>query len=122
MSDIALLRTGILGAVFAALCCFTPALAFLVTAVGLSAVVGWLDYMLFPILFGSMGLIAYVYARRVGRAGPVARAMIVVAVVAFSAIIIWLEFRHAVGISLAAFGLLAFYALYLRVASRWRAR
>lgn len=43
-------RTGIVGAVVAAVCCFTPLLVILVSGVGLSALVGYLDYVLFPAL------------------------------------------------------------------------
>jgi len=45
-----LLKTGIIGTVIAALCCFTPILVVLVGVVGLSAIVGYLDYVLFPAL------------------------------------------------------------------------
>ena len=54
-----LLRTGSLGTAIAAICCFTPALVVLVGFAGLSAIVGWLDYGLFPMLFASMGLVPY---------------------------------------------------------------
>ena len=45
-----LLKTGIIGSVIAALCCFTPVLVILFAALGLSAVVAYLDYVLFPLL------------------------------------------------------------------------
>ncbi len=45
-----LLKTGIVGTVIAALCCFTPVLVALFGVVGLSALVGYLDYVLFPAL------------------------------------------------------------------------
>ena len=44
------------------MCCFTPALVLLLGAVGLSAWLGWLDYMLLPLLAVSLivtGLAAY---------------------------------------------------------------
>ena len=50
MNDRNLLRTGIVGAVIAALCCFTPILIVLFGVVGLSAAVGYLDYVLLPAL------------------------------------------------------------------------
>ena len=50
MNEKTLLRTGVIGSVVAAICCVTPALVVLVTAVGLSAVVAYLDYVLFPAL------------------------------------------------------------------------
>ena len=45
-----LLTTGITGTVVTALCCFTPILVVLFGAVGLSAWLGWIDYVLFPAL------------------------------------------------------------------------
>ena len=48
--DRRLLRTGMIGTVVAALCCFTPVLVILFGAVGLSTLVGYLDYVLFPVL------------------------------------------------------------------------
>ena len=59
MNDRKLLRTGSRGTAIAAICCFTPALVVLLGFAGLSAFVGWLDYGLFPILFASMGVVAY---------------------------------------------------------------
>lgn len=118
MNDKKLLRTGSIGAVIAAICCFTPALVVLVGFAGLSAVVGWLDYGLFPILFASMGLIAYALYLRSGRMGPSPTPVIVVAVVALSALLFWLEFRYALRISIAATLILAAYAYYLRACVR----
>jgi mercuric ion transport protein len=54
-----LLRFGVIGAVVAALCCFTPILVILVTAVGLSWTVGYLDYVLLPALFIFVGITLY---------------------------------------------------------------
>jgi mercuric ion transport protein len=45
-----LLKIGIIGRVIAALCCFTPILVVLFGVVGLSAVVGYIDYVLLPAL------------------------------------------------------------------------
>ena len=45
-----LLKTGIIGSVVVAICCVTPVLVFLFVAVGLSAMVGWLDFVLLPAL------------------------------------------------------------------------
>ena len=50
------LRIGIIGAVVAALCCFTPILVVLLGAVGLAALTGYLDYVLFPALAFFIGL------------------------------------------------------------------
>ncbi|MER3355703.1 MAG: mercury resistance system transport protein MerF [Hoeflea sp. D1-CHI-28] len=45
-----LLKVGIIGTIIVALCCFTPILVILFGAVGLAAVVGYLDVVLFPAL------------------------------------------------------------------------
>jgi mercuric ion transport protein len=50
MSDKGLLKVGIVGTIVAALCCFTPVLVVLLGAVGLAAVIGWLDLVLLPAL------------------------------------------------------------------------
>ncbi len=112
--DKKILRTGSIGGAIAAICCFTPALVVLVGFVGLSAIVGWLDYGLFPILFASMGLVAYAFYLRSARTGPSPTAVIVVLVVALSALLFWLEFRYALRISIAAAAAVAAYAYYLR--------
>jgi chromate transport protein ChrA len=116
--DKKMLRTGSIGVAIAAICCFTPALVVLVGFVGLSAIVGWLDYGLFPILFASMGLVAYALYLRSGRKGPSPTAVIVVVVVGLSALLFWLEFRYALRISIAAAAVVAAYAYYLRVCVR----
>ncbi len=59
MNEKTLLRTGIIGTVVAAICCVTPVLVVLVTAVGLSAVVGYLDYVLFPALAVFLAITGY---------------------------------------------------------------
>lgn len=53
-----------MGAVVAALCCFTPVLVALLTAVGLSAFVGWLDYVLLPALAIFAALTVYALLRQ----------------------------------------------------------
>ncbi len=63
MNDRNLLRTGIIGTVTAAICCFTPVLVILLGAVGLSAWLGWLDYVLFPALAIFLGLTGYAFYR-----------------------------------------------------------
>lgn len=45
-----LLPIGIVATVVAAICCLTPALALLLSAVGLSAAIGYLDIVLLPAL------------------------------------------------------------------------
>ena len=64
MTEKTLLRTGIIGTVIAALCCFTPLLVVLLGAVGLSAMLGWLDYVLLPALAFFIGLTGYAVYRR----------------------------------------------------------
>ncbi len=64
MNDRTLLRTGVIGSVIAAICCFTPVLVLLFAAVGLSAWMGWwLDYVLFPALAIFLGLTGYAVYR-----------------------------------------------------------
>jgi hypothetical protein len=114
MNDKNMLRTGAVGSVIAAICCFTPALVFLVSVVGLSAVVGWLDYGLFPVLFASLGLVALALYRRAGSKGGSPKAIIVAIVVVLSALLIWLEFRYALRISIAALLAVAAYGFIVR--------
>ena len=119
--DRKLLRTGSLGTAIAAICCFTPALVVLVGFAGLSAIVGWLDYGLFPMLFASMGLVAYALYLRSGGIGPSPKAIIVILVFALSALLFWLEFNYALRISIAAALAVAAYAYYLRAAATQKA-
>lgn len=67
MDDGKLIATGALGTVIAALCCFTPVLVLLFGALGLSAWVGWLDYVLFPALFVFAGITVFGFVRRMRR-------------------------------------------------------
>ena len=69
MNDKSLLKYGIVGTVFAALCCFTPVLVVLFGVVGLSAVVGYLDYVLFPALGFFIALTVYALWRKRGQSG-----------------------------------------------------
>ena len=117
-NDKKLLGAGSIGAAIAAICCFTPTLVILLGFAGLSAIVVWLDYGLFPILFASMGLVAYALHLRSGRKGPSPNVVIVAAVVALSALLFWLEFRYALRISIAAAVAVAAYAYYLRACVR----
>lgn len=59
MQPRSLLRVGIVGTVVAVICCFTPVLVILFGAVGLSAAVGWLDYVLLPTLAVFVGITLY---------------------------------------------------------------
>lgn len=118
INDKKLLRAGSWGTAVTAVCCFTPALVILFGFAGLSAFIGWLDYGLFPMLFAAMGAVAYALYLRSGSKGPSPTAMIVVAVVAFSALLFWLEFKYAIRISITAAFLVAAYAYYLRACKR----
>ncbi|PHR71082.1 MAG: hypothetical protein COA66_10195 [Arcobacter sp.] len=60
------LKTGIIGSIIMALCCFTPILVVIVTAVGLSAIIGYLDYVLFPALGFFVLLTIYALSKRSG--------------------------------------------------------
>ena len=114
MDDKNLMRWGIVGAVVAALCCFTPVLFVLLGFAGLSGIIGGLDYLLFPMLFTSLGIVSYALYLRFGHRGPSPRIAIAVLVIALSALLFWLEFRFALGIFIAAAALVVVYGLYLR--------
>jgi mercuric ion transport protein len=64
MNDKKLIWTGGIGSVIAAICCFTPLLVVMLGAVGLSAWLGWIDYVLFPALALFVGITAYGLWRR----------------------------------------------------------
>lgn len=59
-----LARVGMVGAVLVALCCFTPLLVILLGMVGLSALTGYLDYVLLPALIVFIGLTIYAVRRK----------------------------------------------------------
>jgi len=110
------LRRGLLGSAFAAICCFTPLLVVILAGAGLSAIVGWLDYALFPMLFASLGVVAHALWRQAGQPGRCPKNLIVSLVIALSALLFWLEFRFALRVSVAAALAVAGYALWLRKA------
>ena len=64
MNDRKLLRIGIVGSVIAAVCCFTTALVVLFGVLGVSAWLGWIDYVLFPALGFFVLLTVYALYRR----------------------------------------------------------
>lgn len=64
MKDAAILRTGIIGSAVAAICCVTPILVIAIGAVGFSAWLGWVDYVLIPALVLFLGITAYGLWRR----------------------------------------------------------
>lgn len=59
MDNRKLLKTGVAGSVIAAVCCFTPVLFILLGVLGLSAWVGWLDYVVLPALVVFVGITIY---------------------------------------------------------------
>lgn len=59
-----LLQIGIIGTILAAICCFTPVLIILSGAIGLSAIVGWLDFVLLPTLTIFIAITGYALWRR----------------------------------------------------------
>lgn len=64
MNNRTLLKAGIIGTIIAALCCFTPVLVLLLGVVGLSAWLGWLDYVLIPALLVFVGITIYAWRRQ----------------------------------------------------------
>lgn len=64
MKDATIIKTGVIGTVIAAICCFTPVLVIGLGVVGLSAWLGWLDYVLLPALAVFIGITAYGLWRR----------------------------------------------------------
>ena len=58
------LKAGVIGTVIVALCCFTPVLVILLGTIGLAAVVGYLDYVLFPALVFFVALTIHALWRR----------------------------------------------------------
>ncbi len=59
MNNQKLLKIGIVGTVVAVICCFTPALVILLGTLGLSAWLGWLDFVLLPALALFILITAY---------------------------------------------------------------
>ncbi len=68
MKDKTMLKVGIVGTVVAAVCCVTPILVILVIGVGLSSIVGYLDFVLFPALAIFAAITVYALYRQSQRA------------------------------------------------------
>ena len=64
MNDKSLLKVGVVGTIIAALYCFTPVLIILFGVVGMSAIVGYLDYVLLPALAVFVLITIYAVIRR----------------------------------------------------------
>ena len=58
-----LVTFGAVGTLIAALCCFTPILVVILTSVGLATWLGWLDYVLLPLLALFIGLTIFALCR-----------------------------------------------------------
>ncbi len=58
------LKAGVIGTIILALCCFTPILVVLLATLGLSAITGYLDYVLLPTLAFFVLLTIYALVRR----------------------------------------------------------
>jgi mercuric ion transport protein len=58
-----LLGTGVAGALLSMLCCFTQVLVIMLSAVGLTASVAKLDYVLIPIFVASIALVVFALVR-----------------------------------------------------------
>jgi mercuric ion transport protein len=59
-----LIGTGAAGAMLSLLCCVTAVLAVLLGALGLTAFVGKLDYVLVPVFVASIALVIFALVRR----------------------------------------------------------
>ena len=59
-----LIGTGAAGAVVSLLCCVTPVLAVLLGALGLTAFIAKLDYVLIPVFVASVALVIFALVRR----------------------------------------------------------
>lgn len=59
-----LLKTGIVGSVFTALCCFTPLLSIVFGAIGLAGLLGYADLVLLPALAVFLAITVYALWKR----------------------------------------------------------
>ncbi len=108
-----MLKWGLGGALFAALCCFTPLLVVVVAGVGLSALTGWLDYALFPLLFFCLAVVTQALWLRAKRQGPNPKLWATAIAALLAVFIIWMEFRFALRITVGAFVVVGLYAFFL---------
>jgi len=58
-------KTGVWGGLVTAICCFTPILVIIFSAVGLAAAIKYLDFVLFPMLaiFIVLALVGFIKLR-----------------------------------------------------------
>jgi len=113
MADKKVLRAGIIGTLIGAVCCFTPLLVLILGAAGLSAWLGWIDYVLFPIMYASLGYAAYGLYMRSGKIGIDPKGLISILVIGSLGIVFWLEFRFAIRITVGAMACVMVYGFYL---------
>lgn len=64
MKSSLLFKTGIVGLITSALCCFTPILVILLGMIGLTAWVAYLDDLLIPALLFFLALTAFALTRK----------------------------------------------------------
>jgi len=64
MDNPRLLRTGVIGSAVTALCCVTPVLVLLLGAMGLSVLIGWLEFVLLPALAAFLAITGYALWKR----------------------------------------------------------
>jgi hypothetical protein len=64
MNNKSLFRIGLIGTVLAALCCFTPLLVVVLTALGMASLVPKLDPVLIPVLGAFTAFTFWAYSRR----------------------------------------------------------
>ena len=64
MKTSTLLKTGVSGTIIALICCLTPALVILLGMVGLSALTGWLDFVILPALAVFLLMTGYALWKR----------------------------------------------------------
>lgn len=57
-------RVGIIGTIVTAVCCFTPVLPFILSAIGISRFVGYLDMVLMPLLAIFAGIAIFGFLKR----------------------------------------------------------
>jgi len=108
------MKTGIVGSIFAAICCFTPFLVIAFGMAGVTAWLGWIDYLLFPMLFISLAVLGHAFYLKSGKIGPDPKVILMIAAASFSGALFWFKFFYAIRISLLAALLVAGYAFYLK--------
>ena len=57
-------RVGIIGTIVTAVCCFTPVLPFILSAIGISRFVSYLDMVLMPLLAIFAGIAIFGFLKR----------------------------------------------------------